>query len=787
MRQPRQLPGYLRWIALAVILLLATFLRFWKLEASSFGFDAAAVANLAARFVETGVPPVMGMVSSVGLPNPPLAVYLFSLPVLFTRDPVLLNGFVALLNVVAVWGCYALTRRYWGDGPALLAALLLAVSPWAIYYSRSVWAQDLLLPGILIFMALLLKWLRDDRAWALFGAMATLALLTQLHFAAVALFPVFVLVVWLGRWSPLRIERKARIWPALLAGAALSLALYAPYLLALAQQGDALVALGKGGAGSTGVHWPAFDYALMNIGGRNIHALAGPEQFRNYLATLPSLAYWPDRLEEALVVLGAVYLPARIWRNRADRAAASCDAALLGWLVVPVLFFALLPAATHPHYALVIAPAPHIILAVAVFDLLRLVANREARASRRVLPAVGLLALGLTVGWQTLLIVRLYAFTAATDTPGGLGAPAQILRAVAAVIDDYVAAHPDAEVIAFCPGRDPRWADPRWDECPAVLDFLAADRANITYINVLNPVPPPPDHAGSRLVLVAPGGDAAATQLEGQGHLLRAIAGRPGAGEWQFFEVRNPLVSVAERIQGLGREGDVIVLASPGQRETFARFYQGPLPVSELPSADDAAIRAALDDLGRAHGRLFVVYYGESAAHPSAALEAWLNENGYEAFDAWLGDARLALVGAGDSPEQWASMEIAADFGAQLRLTRARWIPRGFAPGDLLQVELTWDTLRQPETNYSLFLQLLDEAGQVAAQTDALLADAGGMTSVWQVGESQVSRHGLLVPPNTLSGRYILIAGLYRADQPGFPRLVTAAGDSALISEINVR
>ena len=99
-------------IALVAVLALAAALRLWNLSATEFKFDEARVANLAAHFVDSGIPPLRGMGSSTGIDNPPLAVYLMSVPALVSRDPLIATAFVALLNVAAVWGCYALGKRY---------------------------------------------------------------------------------------------------------------------------------------------------------------------------------------------------------------------------------------------------------------------------------------------------------------------------------------------------------------------------------------------------------------------------------------------------------------------------------------------------------------------------------------------------------------------------------------------------------------------------------------------------------------------------------------------------
>ena len=184
-------------VLLAAILALAATLRLWRLEAISFTYDAAAIANLAAQFVDAGQVPLQGMVSSTGLRNPALGVLLISLPVLFTRDPAALAGFVALLNVAGVAGVYWLGRRYWSAGVGLLAALLFAASPWAAQHSRGILGQDLLIPGVVLLFVLLFAWMVDGKQWALAAGIVTALALVQIHFAALAFVPLLaILLLW---------------------------------------------------------------------------------------------------------------------------------------------------------------------------------------------------------------------------------------------------------------------------------------------------------------------------------------------------------------------------------------------------------------------------------------------------------------------------------------------------------------------------------------------------------------------------------------------------------------
>jgi hypothetical protein len=145
---------------------------------------------MAANLVDNGRVPLQGMVSSAGVRNPALGVFLLSLPVLFSRDPRVLVGFVVLLNVLGVYGTYWLGHRYWSRGVGLLAALLFAVSPWAVQRARGIEGHDLLIPGAVLLFVFLFAWLVDGKKWALSAALVTVAALPQLNFAALAYVPV---------------------------------------------------------------------------------------------------------------------------------------------------------------------------------------------------------------------------------------------------------------------------------------------------------------------------------------------------------------------------------------------------------------------------------------------------------------------------------------------------------------------------------------------------------------------------------------------------------------------
>lgn len=86
------------------------------------------------------------------------------------------------------------------------------------------------------------------------------------------------------------------------------------------------------------------------------------------------------------------------------------------------------------------------------------------------------------------------------------------------------------------------------------------------------------------------------------------------------------------------------------------------------------------------------------------------------------------------------------------------------APGQELQVTLTWQAEATPEKNYTVFVQLLDEAGQVRAQHDGQPAEGTLITATWAPGEYVRDRHRLALPDDLPAGGYLLIVGMYLPD-----------------------
>jgi len=84
------------------------------------------------------------------------------------------------------------------------------------------------------------------------------------------------------------------------------------------------------------------------------------------------------------------------------------------------------------------------------------------------------------------------------------------------------------------------------------------------------------------------------------------------------------------------------------------------------------------------------------------------------------------------------------------------------APGKTLYVNLYWRALQSPGDNYRAFVHLTDGANLWGQQDDDPACRLP--TSIWRTGQRGLGQFRLLIKPETPSGRYPLIIGLYQAD-----------------------
>ncbi len=223
--------------------------------------------------------------------------------------------------------------------------------------------------------------------------------------------------------------------------------------------------------------------------------------------------------------------------------------------------------------------------------------------------------------------------------------------------------------------------------------------------------------------------------------------------------------AIAAYISAVAGPDDAIILNAPGQREVFEYYYQGPLPVYGLPEQrppDEAATLARVEEIAGQHPHLYTLYWATEESDPKQSIEGWLDTHAYKAEDRWQGNTRFVIYATQRPTDDWPLQTSGALLNEQIRLDSYALSSQEITSGDVLQLQLNWQAERQPNANYTAFVQLLDPRDQVVAQRDAPPGDRP--TSEWQPGEEIIDNHGVLAPHGTAPGDYRLILGMYNPE-----------------------
>ncbi|MFQ5814142.1 MAG: ArnT family glycosyltransferase, partial [Anaerolineae bacterium] len=549
---------------------------------------------------------LVGIGSSVGAANPPLFIYLMAIPISLSRNPAVIAGFMALLNVGAVLGCYLLAREHFGEKVGLIATLLFAASPWAVFYSRKIWAQDLLPPFVGLFFAAIFSTIVRRKPRQLILVFLWLACLIQLHLSALALIPLVALLLLVFR-------HRIKLAP-LLIGLLVFALIFTPYIYYDATHGWInLRTFVEASRGPATFDLKSAQYATQIIAGRGYHALAGVS-FEKFLAEIVDFT-WLNAVETWLFLCGVAYLAWQVlggWqRGRKDGVSDETVrfTILLAWLLLPVLFYVRHTTPVYPHYFILLYPVQFIIIGVFVVRVLNwagYLANslKISPLARffvgRVLPiSLVALILGLAL-WQVHLTETFYNFVDRNDTTGGHGVPVKYYVQAAESLKRLAEG---AQVLILSEGDVPTW-----HETPAVFDFLLQPDMSPRFINHQEALVFP--RAGA-LYLLAPGDTPAVTVLDEYAQRLTneriSIRGGPGAFRFYRFEAGisieaslaggNMPVALDNGVEILGY--DVSGEVSPGGALRLALYWT----VGTVPEASYHFFNHLVDDEGQRWGQ----------------------------------------------------------------------------------------------------------------------------------------------------------------------------------------
>ena len=231
---------------------------------------------------------------------------------------------------------------------------------------------------------------------------------------------------------------------------------------------------------------------------------------------------------------------------------------------------------------------------------------------------------------------------------------------------------------------------------------------------------------------------------------------------------RDDYRGLARYIAATGQEGDAIILNAPGQMDILSYYYEGALPIYPLPGErplDEGKTGGALEGIVAQHQRLFALFWGTDESDPSRFIEGWLDRRTFKALDSWHGNVRLAIYAV---PQEDISREVKHPWqlvlGDEIAFLGHSLASPEVRGGDIVQLTLFWQALREIGERYKVFTHVLDGRAHIVGQRDAEPMGGARLTTTWEEGEIIADNYGVLVLPATPPGEHQLEIGMYNLE-----------------------
>jgi uncharacterized membrane protein len=230
------------------------------------------------------------------------------------------------------------------------------------------------------------------------------------------------------------------------------------------------------------------------------------------------------------------------------------------------------------------------------------------------------------------------------------------------------------------------------------------------------------------------------------------------------------------------------VLETPDQRPLVEPYWYptgqwriGEVVVTEmLPWDIGTEFRLALAVLDAQGNRLEVQNLG-GADHPVYAMDGatWLRMAAFK----WV-HSKVRPVDEGAALPN----PLDVEFGGRFTLAGYDLEPAAPGPGGDLAVSLSWSgSSPASDREYTVFVHLLDEAGDRVAQGDGVPGYLGSLpTTLWEPGVQLLDRHFVPLPADLAAGTYSLLVGWYDP-QSGVRLSLPSDEDAWRLSEITIR
>ncbi|MCL4466736.1 MAG: glycosyltransferase family 39 protein [Chloroflexi bacterium] len=244
-------------------------------------------------------------------------------------------------------------------------------------------------------------------------------------------------------------------------------------------------------------------------------------------------------------------------------------------------------------------------------------------------------------------------------------------------------------------------------------------------------------------------------------------------------------------VQAHAQPNEAIILDAAYFYPAFDYYYRGGAPHLGLPEQyppDEAKTAAKLQDLLRRYDYLWLVLWQDYYSDPARFVETYLDRNAVRAREAtFLGNiqvrgyrTRLPIL----TTEPIGMVPVGQRLGDAVELAGYRLGKDRARGGSELTFSLYWRLLQKVVADYTVFVHLVNPAGQILAQADGPPVYGRLGTTRWPVGVLIEDEHVVSVPSFTPAGEYALVVGLY--DPRSMRRLGEGGADRVRLAPVEL-
>ena len=387
-------------ILIAFIIVISGIMRISHPGFSEYKADEARLYTESLNFVRSSIIPTQGINSSIGIPNFAISTWIYSIPLIFWQHPYSAIIYTGLLNTLSILMCWYITKKCWGTKSAIVATTMYALSPWAIIFSRKIWAQNLLpfFVGAWAISILQSNLTKSSKANFFHGLL--IGILPQIHFSGIALIPVSLLNTYSNR--------KQFKWKPFATGFGISLLLASSIFLNVDIL-DLIKHIPTSSQSLTATASP-ITLAWMLSTGSNIHSLLGQDIYLDYISLNPYIGvlHWTWTL---LIIYGSI----TIITKHSSSNPRSFEIFILSWMYIPIIIHYISPFDVHIHYFILTFPSQYILASIAFANIVDSINKVLAKLSWTIILS--------NFCAQILAILILYQFISTNYTNGGYGTP----------------------------------------------------------------------------------------------------------------------------------------------------------------------------------------------------------------------------------------------------------------------------------------------------------------------------------------------------------------------------